>query len=351
MKLLVCTQAVDRKDPILGFFHRWLEELAKHCDEIFVICLREGEHALPENVHVLSLGKEEKRSRTRYLYRFYYYALRYYFKYDAVFVHMNPEYVLLGSLLWKLGGKRKVLWYTHKSVSISLRIASRLVDVICTASPESFRLKRKNVVVTGHGIDMAAFSLPHAKPVDHMRLVTCGRISQSKGIDFLLNIVAQLPKYGVPYRFSIVGAPVTHEDHLYQERLMEKIEQLGLSSFTGFTGEKKHFEIPSILANSDVFLHASTTGSLDKAALEAMAARCVVVSSNDAVRPMLRMIHDGLAVEKPDPELFALAIQRVQQMDEEVRKVIGERSRTMVEEKHSLTTLVKQLVWILQGNK
>ena len=29
MKLLLVTQNVDRTDPILGFFHQWVEEIAK----------------------------------------------------------------------------------------------------------------------------------------------------------------------------------------------------------------------------------------------------------------------------------------------------------------------------------
>ena len=56
-RLLITTQAVDLDDPVLGFFHRWIEEFAKHCESISVICLKEGRHDLPDNVHVYSLGK------------------------------------------------------------------------------------------------------------------------------------------------------------------------------------------------------------------------------------------------------------------------------------------------------
>ena len=30
MNLLLITQKIDKDDPILGFFHRWVEEFAKH---------------------------------------------------------------------------------------------------------------------------------------------------------------------------------------------------------------------------------------------------------------------------------------------------------------------------------
>ena len=124
MKLLITTQAVDLDDPVLGFFHRWLVEFSKHCESIHVICLKEGRHELPANVFVHSLGKESGASRLRYVARFYRYIWKYKNEYDTVFVHMNPEYIVLGGLLWRIGGKRIGLWYVHKSVSVRLRIAA-----------------------------------------------------------------------------------------------------------------------------------------------------------------------------------------------------------------------------------
>ena len=58
MRLLIVTQVVDQNDSVLGFFHRWIEEFAKNCEKVHVICLKESVHNLPENVAVHSLGKE-----------------------------------------------------------------------------------------------------------------------------------------------------------------------------------------------------------------------------------------------------------------------------------------------------
>lgn len=131
MNLLILTQKVDRDDPILGFFHRWIEEFSNHCDKVTVICLSLGKYDLPKNVKVLSLGKEEqlrkrpdlgnfKRSvlgeqlnRLKYIWHFYKYIWQERKNYDSVFVHMNQEYVLLGGLIWKLFGKKVMLWRNH----------------------------------------------------------------------------------------------------------------------------------------------------------------------------------------------------------------------------------------------
>ncbi len=67
-KLLIFTQAVDKNDSVLGFFHGWLEAFSR-VFALTVVCLRKGAHDL--SVPVVSLGKEEGASRLKYLYRFY----------------------------------------------------------------------------------------------------------------------------------------------------------------------------------------------------------------------------------------------------------------------------------------
>jgi len=74
MRILIITQKVDLDDPLLGFFHRWLEEFAEHTECVHVVCLEEGRHTLPQNVAVTSLGKERGASRLEYLATFYHYA-------------------------------------------------------------------------------------------------------------------------------------------------------------------------------------------------------------------------------------------------------------------------------------
>jgi len=116
MKLLIITQKVDKDDPILGFFHRWIEEFAKKFDSIIVICLEKGQYNLPKNTKVLSLGKPSsvkaskgKGRRLVYIWNFYKFTWQERKNYDAVFVHMNPVYVILGGLIWKIFKKKITL--------------------------------------------------------------------------------------------------------------------------------------------------------------------------------------------------------------------------------------------------
>ena len=178
MKLLIITQKVDSNDDVLGFMHGWIAEFAKQCISVTVICLQAGEHYLPDKVKVLSLGKESGRSKIKYLWRFYKYIWREWHNYEAVFVHMNEMYVILGWLGWKLWHKKISLWYAHGHVSLSLKIAAKLADIIFTSTQSGFRLPSKKVHVIGQGIDTNIFQIKNDALCvnDKFKIITVGRI-------------------------------------------------------------------------------------------------------------------------------------------------------------------------------
>lgn len=274
MKLLICTQAVDHNDPVLGFFCRWIEEFAKHCEQVMVICLREGAHALPSNVKVLSLGKERNTSRLTRVILFYKYIFSRRNKYDAVFVHMNPEYVVLGGLLWRLLGKKTVLWYTHKQVDLKLRIATFFANRILTASKESFRLKTKKLYVVGHGIDTEFFS-PDPSLVRGHHWLSAGRLSKVKRHDVAIRAAASADK-----ELRIAG---DGPERANLERLVHKIGARVI-----FLGALNQEQLRDEYRTAALLLHTSETGSLDKVVLEALACDCPLRTNDPALKPLER---------------------------------------------------------------
>ena len=268
MKILIVTQVVDTEDPVLGFFVRWIEEFTKHVESIEVICLKEGKYLLPENVRVHSLGKEKGVSRVRYVFNFYKYIWHLRGDYDAVFVHMNPEYVVLGGLLWRLWGKRIALWYTHKNVDLKLRLAEKLVGVIFTASKESFRLKSSKVHVMGHGIDTDFFS-PDPNTERGTAVLSAGRLSLTKRNDLIIRSAGHFPN-----ELRIVGeGPEKHH-------LENLAEELSITSRVHFLGPKNQEGLRAEYRQAGIFIHASETGSLDKVVLEALACGLPVVTTS-----------------------------------------------------------------------
>jgi glycosyltransferase involved in cell wall biosynthesis len=334
MKLLIVTQKVDKNDPILGFFHRWLDEFSKNVEKLTVICLEQGEYHLPSNVQVLSLGKEKGKSRLKYLYRFYSYIWRERHVYDSVFVHMNPIYVILGGFYWKLMGKEVGLWYTHKNVDLKLRIAEKLCDLVFSASKESFRLKSAKLRVMGHGIDTKVFfpaeAAKHASG-GRKKVVTSGRVSATKKIHIMLEAVALLEDKNV--ELIIVGSPSTPIEREYQAVLKAQAEQLGLADRVVFVGSKSQLEVAEILRDADLFINLSNTGSLDKAVLEAMASGVYVLTSNEAFESSADtfLSHD-------DPQHIAPVMSII------LRENRRGQKRTYIESEHNIQSLIARLV-------
>lgn len=283
MKLLVITQKVDRRDSDLGFFHAWLQKLAGEVEQLTVICLEKGEYDLPANVTILSLGKEIKPNNFLYLKNFYRYIWSYRKQYNGVFVHMNPEYVILGTPVWQILGKKVLLWYTHKAVNWRLRLAELCADKIFTASAESFRLPSAKVEVVGHGIDVSAWPLRSpfiaGTPV---KFLWVGRISPVKDLETPLLALQELRKRGISFVLDIVGGAIMKGDRTYEQTIRMLVNKLGLGDVVHWLGAKSHAEMPSLLASHHVFIHTSQTGSIDKIVLEAMAAGLTVFTSSEA---------------------------------------------------------------------
>ena len=345
-KLLIITQKVDSSDPILGFFVRWIEEFSKYTEKLTVICLEKGEYDLPENVKVLSLGKEAGKSRVKYLFNFYRHIWRERKNYDAVFVHMNPEYVIWGWADWKILGKKIALWYTHKSVDLKLRLAEKLVNKIFTASRESFRLLSKKVEVLGHGIDTNKFSTQKSpvyaeaftdkKLSDKLRVITAGRIAPIKNLKILINTAEILKNQRSDFEVKIVGKAITESDKIYFEELELMIQKKGLEKIVSFAGPYLHLIMPDFYNEGDVLVNLSETGSVDKAVLEAMACGITVITSNEAFKNIL-------------PSRYFLDQKTPEALAEKLQKLLGENRpnlelRDIVVQNHSLDKLIKKIV-------
>ncbi|MEK7211472.1 MAG: glycosyltransferase [Patescibacteria group bacterium] len=289
MQLFIITQVVDLDDSNLSFFHRWLEKLSARAD-LVVVANRVGRYNLPANVRVFALGGKGVIGKTFSLWG---YARKYLRESTGVLAHMCPEYVLAVWPCAKIHRKNILLWYTHKDARWQLRLAEKLVDKIFTASRESFRLPSKKLEATGHGIDTELFA-PAGEP-DVRRLLTVGRITPSKDLETMILAVKSLRIDGHNVIFDIVGAPYLNEDRIYFQSLEELAQNSGLSGVVKFLGPIPSSQLPDIYRGHGIFLHASKTGSLDKAMLEAMASGLYVVSSSEAFRflPELYRYHEN----------------------------------------------------------
>jgi glycosyltransferase involved in cell wall biosynthesis len=276
MKLLICTQKLDPGDPVLGFFARWVEEFKKHGDVEVITLSRLGTGKVARALNLLRFAAT--------------------LKYDAVFVHMNPEYLVVAGWLWRLMGKKTALWYTHKSVNAKLRIATLFANVILTASKESFRLRSPKVHVMGHGID-TDFFCPDRSVARGEHWLSVGRLMPSKRHDLAIREAARAGR-----ELYLAG------EGPERARLGALARECGASVV--FLGPLTQAQLRDEYRRAALLVHRSETGSLDKVVLEAAAC--------------------GLPVDTTDPALGTLPL-----------------SPQYVRERHSLAALIPRILEVL----
>jgi len=337
MKLLIITQKVDRNDPILGFFHRWIEEFARNCEYVTVICLYKGQFGLPANVKVLSLGKERGIGKLGYVSNFYRYVWLERNNYDSVFVHMNQIYVLLGGLLWRLMGKKIVMWYAHGHTSFSLWVAEKLVDNIFSVSKESFTLKTNKLKIVGHGIDTNRFKTVRPNKVEsYYNICSLARISERKNQYIMIAVLSLLKRAGANVRLYLVGPVITKADVIYKDKINQLIVREELLTDVIFPGNITQDELPSFLGNIDLLLNLSDTNSVDKEVLEAMSCGVNVLTSNIAFKDILPS--ENLTSKVPE-EVTKKILQLIS-----VGRSDHSNLRQIVEKSHNLQNLIKKIV-------
>ncbi len=339
--ILIISQKVDRNDDLLGFFHNWIVEFAKVAGKVTVICLQKGEYDLPENVSVLSLGKEGGQSRSKYVWRFYKYIWQQRKNYDSVWVHMNKEYVLLGGLLWRMMGKRVVLWYAHYLINVSVRLAVAFSHAVVTSTRFACKLSSKKLSVVGQGVAVDYFK-SRKEHVRGKKLLFLGRISPVKKLETLIDAMHLISDHDVT--LDIVGkAAKGHEQ--YETDMRERAADSGAIRFVGAVS---HGNTLAQYQSHDLFINLTRTGSFDKTTLEAMASGMLTIVCNRSYESIYPQYwHQQMIFEEDNAEDLASKIIAVLGWADTKKILIEDQSREIIVRDHGVTNMVRNIMEVL----
>ncbi len=176
---------------------------------------------------------------------------------------------------------------------VSDRAFSRQMHVVHDGfDPEQF----KNILA-------AASSFPE-RPV----VALVGRISPWKGQHIFLEAAAQVRKAFPQARFWIVGAAL-FEEHDYERSLHETVARHELEDSVEFLGFQD--DIPHILEQADIVVHASTLGEpFGQVVIEGMAAgKPVIATDGGALPEIIQSGQTGLLVTMGDAQDMAHAVE------------------------------------------
>lgn len=339
MRLLLFTQAIDRNDPVLSAYHRLVAGIASGFEKVIVVCLKKGEHDMPSNVEVLSLGKESGRSRIKYVGNFYRYAILRRKEYDAVFVHMNQEYVLLGGLLWKLFGKSVYMWRNHHAGSFLTDVAAFFCRKVFCTSKYSYTAKYKKTELMPVGIDTSVFRPDQGAARVPGSILFLARISPVKKLHVLIDALAMLKERGIGFTASFYGDPLP-QDREYYESLKAKVTELNLSGKVRFHSGVSNERTVAVYGAHQVFVNLSSSGMYDKTIFEAMACETLSLASN---RNLEGLIDAKFIFKEGDVIGLANKLETLLSLSREEQTVLGKGLRKVVEDNHSLDLLVRKL--------
>lgn len=346
MKLLFLTQVLDWQDGVLGFVPRWIQGLAKHCEQVRVVALDVGDtRDLGDNVDTRVIGRRGKVGR----YLRYKRVLREALGqdgFDTVLAHMVPRYALVAARPARRHGAGLYLWYTHKGVDQRLVRSASLVDKIFTASHESLRIETPKKVVTGHGIDLQHFQPRPSEASGPARLLSVGRLTPAKDPLTLLAAMAILVSRGVEIEVDFVGAGLTDTDEPYIRSVREQIELGGLGSRVHMKGEVSYLDVPAAFQRCTLYVNPSLTGSVDKVVLEAMACGRPVITCNESFPPILEPLGreaEWCTFAPGNAGELADRIEHWLRLRQDVRDSIGARLRELVVADHEVDRLMERL--------
>jgi len=344
-RLLIVNYTLDRNHKLLSHQVDIAKALVEEFEYVHILTM---DNIVSKDFYVdYEIIRDRNRSKLGLVMRYYYlfFKILKNFKPEVVFFHMSPRQCALIAPLLRLLGVRQLLWYAHKSRPISLVLASLFCDKVLTCSTGSLTIDTYKKVVTGHHVDEGLFTgVPRPRPPKIG--ITIGRLDINKNLKMILESFEFAFENGMLDELYVVGSP---SNEIQASEFNLSLSKLGSAkNHVRLLGEFSRSELPSLLSEADIFLHASI-GSLDKAPIEAILMGLPVATINEEFRNLFGC-WAPFANSNLNDEIAAISqaasVIRISHLETQIG--VAKRNHTMINWIDNFSKLVNKLQYKLQ---
>jgi glycosyltransferase involved in cell wall biosynthesis len=279
-------------------------------------------------------------------------------KIQAIILNL-PSDVKFAGIAAKLAGVKKIIYRRGSPVFVRNTFMNRILfrHVLTHIIANSDQIKRsilqnnptladdKKITVIYNGIDgplpmKDSSGWKPIAPAHGVVLGTAGRLSQEKGLDWLINMAHDLKNKELDFTLLIAG------EGPLMEALVKKSKDLELTNyvyFSGFVAEMDRF-----YSSIDLFILTSAWEGCSNVILEAMDKGLPIVAFNNSSIPeMVKDNINGLLVKNKDGKELAEKVELLIR-DGNLRAKFGAAGKQMVREKYDLKRSFDRLIMLIQ---
>ncbi len=211
-----------------------------------------------------------------------------------------------------------------------VRKADKII-VLCSQSQQEAQaagFSRQQIIHIPNGVDLSVFVPASRPPAASRHILFVGRLDKMKGVDILLEAIAELKKNGITCSCTIVG------DGPGKENLQNAAGKLHIENQIVFAGTCS--DIVRHLHTAAVFVFPSRSEGMPNAVLEAMACGVpVIATSVGGIPDIIQNGRNGLLVAPDDSRALSSALASLL-TDPDLAAALGSRARMEAESLYSL---------------
>lgn len=178
------------------------------------------------------------------------------------------------------------------------------------------------------------------RPTRPIKVLFVGRFAHNKGIDVLMQAIAQLHEAGESddFHFTLAG-----KGPLYEQ--MRKQYQFANAELLGFVSDE---QLAELYQSHHLFMLPTLFEGMPTVVLEAMARAMVIAVTDVGATRELVDASNGYIIDKGSPAAIVAALRQVRDLSPEQRQAMGEASRAKVEARFTWPQVAQAHVEVLR---